>query len=156
RTGREIGQAHRCACGFDSRRGTGPRNVAFEFRGTERGPRPLEVKVDFLRHPRERAKTSPVKEPVKEPEPLEAIEDVWTPAAQMPPVGILVLLLVAALYLIRPVLLPVVAAMVIGTTLAPIVKAAARHRVSPWVTAIALGIVLIVIAGIAVTLLAAP
>src|SRR5262245_17088998 len=74
----------------------------------------------------------------------------------MATVGIFVLLLVAALYLIRPVLLPVVAAMVIGTTLAPIVKAAARRRVSPWVTAVALGIVLIVIAGIAVTLLAAP
>jgi predicted PurR-regulated permease PerM len=114
------------------------------------------VKVDFLRSPRERAKTPPVKEPVKEPEPLEAVEDVWTSAAQMATVGIFVLLLVAALYLIRPVLLPVVAAMVIGTTLAPIVKAAARHRVSPWVTAIALGVVLIVIASVAVTLLAAP
>ena len=112
--------------------------------------------MDFLRSPRERAKTPPVKEPVKEPEPLEVIEDVWTPAAQMATVGIFVMLLVAALYLSRPVLLPVVAAMIIGTTLAPIVKAAARRRVSPWVTAIALGIVLIVIAAVAVTLLAAP
>ena len=115
--------------------------------------------MDFLRSPRERAKTPPVKEPVKEPEPLEAIEaieDVWTPAAQMATVGIFVLLLVAALYLSRPVLLPVVAAMIIGTTLAPIVKAAARRRVSPWVTAIALGVVLIVAAAVAVTLLAAP
>jgi predicted PurR-regulated permease PerM len=114
------------------------------------------VKVDFLRSPRERAKTPPVKEPVKEPEPLEAIEDFWAPAAQMATVGIFVMLLVAALYLSRPVLLPVVAAMVIGTTLAPIVKAAARRRVSPWVTAVALGVVLIVIASVAVTLLAAP
>jgi predicted PurR-regulated permease PerM len=114
------------------------------------------VKVDFLRSPRERAKTPPVKEPVKEPEPLEPVEDVWTPAAQMATVGIFVMLLVAALYLSRPVLLPVVAAMVIGTTLAPIVKAAARHHVSPWATAIVLGLVLIVAAAVAVTLLAAP
>src|SRR4029077_5915577 len=46
--------------------------------------------------------------------------------------------------------------MVIGTTLAPIVKAAARRRVSPWVTAGALGVVLIVIAAVAVTSLAQP
>ena len=39
-----------------------------------------------------------------------------------------------ALYLCRPILLPVVAALVIGTTLAPVVKAAARHRISPWAT----------------------
>jgi predicted PurR-regulated permease PerM len=119
--------------------------------------------MEFLRTHRERANApvkepvkEPVKAPVKEPEPLEAIEDVWTPAAQMATIGIFVILLVAALYLSRPVLLPVVAAMVIGTTLAPIVKAAARHRVSPWATAIVLGVVLIVAATVAVTLLAAP
>ena len=97
--------------------------------------------MDFLRSPRERAKTPPVKEPVKEPEPLEPVEDVWTPAAQMATVGIFVMLLVAALYLSRPVLLPVVAAMVIGTTLAPIVKVAARHHVSPCATAIVLSLI---------------
>lgn len=105
----------------------------------------------FLRARRERANA-----PVKEPEPLETIEDFWTPAAQMATVGIFVLLLGAALYVGRPVLLPVVAALVIGTTLAPIVKAAARHRVSPWATAIVLGFGLIAAAAIALTLLAAP
>ena len=44
----------------------------------------------------------------------------------------------------------------IGTTLAPIVKAGARHRVSPWVTAIVLGVALVAAAGTAVTLLADP
>jgi predicted PurR-regulated permease PerM len=109
------------------------------------------VKVEFLRARRERDKA-----PVKEPEPLESIEDVWTPAAQMATVGIFVLLLGAALYVCRPVLLPVVAALVIGATLAPIVKGAARHRISPWVTAIALGVVLLAVAGTALTLLANP
>ncbi|HZD61209.1 MAG TPA: AI-2E family transporter, partial [Xanthobacteraceae bacterium] len=56
----------------------------------------------------------------------------------------------------RPVLLPVVAALLIGTTLAPIVKAAARHRISPWATAIALGALLLALAGTAVTLIARP
>jgi predicted PurR-regulated permease PerM len=108
--------------------------------------------VEFLRAHRERANAPPV----KEPEPLESIEDVWTPAAQMATVGIFILLVIAALYLTRPVLLPVVAAMVIGTTLAPIVKAAARHRISPWVTALALGGVLLAGAAVAVSLLAQP
>jgi predicted PurR-regulated permease PerM len=107
--------------------------------------------VDFLHARRDRANA-----PVKEPEPLAAIEDIWTSATQMSTIGVFVMLLVASLYLTRPILLPVVAAMVIGTTLAPIVKIAARRRVSPWVTAIALGFVLVVIAAIAVTLLAAP
>jgi predicted PurR-regulated permease PerM len=105
---------------------------------------------------------SPVKKastslPVKEPEPpLGSIEDLWSPAAQMATVGIFVILMGACLYLCRPVLLPIVAALVIGTTLAPIVKAGARHGVSPWVTAIALGAALLALAGLAVTLLASP
>jgi len=46
--------------------------------------------------------------------------------------------------------------MLIGTTFAPIVKAAARRRISPWVTAVLLGILLVAAAGTAVTLLAQP
>src|SRR5262245_23006390 len=41
-------------------------------------------------------------------------------------------------------------------TLAPIVKVAARHRISPWVTAVVLGAALLAAAGGAVTLLAQP
>ena len=91
-----------------------------------------------------------------DPESIEAIEDIWAPAAQVATVGIFILLLGVCVYFCRPVLLPVTAALVIGTTLAPIVKAAAGWRISPWVTAIALGAVLLAIAGTAVTLLATP
>jgi predicted PurR-regulated permease PerM len=91
-----------------------------------------------------------------DPEPVEAIEDIWAPAAQMATVGIFVLLLGVCVYFCRPVLLPVTAALLIGTTLAPIVKAAAYWRISPWVTAIALGALLLAVAGTAVTLLAEP
>jgi predicted PurR-regulated permease PerM len=52
--------------------------------------------------------------------------------------------------------MPVLAAVVIGMTLAPIVKAAARRGVSPWVTALILGLVLVVTAATAATLLAQP
>ena len=78
--------------------------------------------MEFLRAHREKGNApSP-----KDREPLGSIEDIWTPAAQMATVGIFILLLGAFLYFSRPVLLPVVAAVLIGTTLAPIVKAGAR------------------------------
>ncbi len=94
--------------------------------------------------------------PVKDPEPAQSVEDIWTPAAQMATVGIFVLLLGVCLFFCRPLLLPVAAALVVGTTLAPIVKGAARHRISPWVTALVLGTALLAAAGAAVTLLAQP
>jgi predicted PurR-regulated permease PerM len=82
--------------------------------------------------------------------------DILGAAAQVATIGIFVLLLGMCLYFCRPVLLPVLAALVVGMTLAPIVKTAARHRISPWVSAIVLGLVLLAAAAIAVTLLAAP
>ena len=122
--------------------------------------------MEFLRAHRERrnaqlkdrqGKDSQVKDrQLKDREPLGSIEDIWTPATQMATVGIFVLLLGAFLYFCRPILLPVVAAVLIGTTLAPIVKAGARHGLSPWATAIALGLLLVAAAGTAVTLLANP
>ena len=108
--------------------------------------------MEFLRAHREKGNApSP-----KDREPLGSIEDIWTPAAQMATVGIFILLLGAFLYFSRPVLLPVVAAVLIGTTLAPIVKAGARRRISPWATALVLGLLLVAAAGTAVTLLANP
>jgi predicted PurR-regulated permease PerM len=108
--------------------------------------------LEFLRARREKGDAPGV----KDPEPRESIEDIWTPAARVATVGIFILLLGICLNFCRPVLLPVVVALVIGTTLAPIVKAAARHRISPWATASALGALLLALAGTAVTLLSRP
>jgi predicted PurR-regulated permease PerM len=108
---------------------------------------PWEANVDFPRARRDQGDP---------PEPLESTEDIWTVAAHMATVGIFVLLLGLCLYFLRPVLLPVVAALLIGTTLAPIAKAGARRRISPWATAIALGALLLALAGTAVTLIARP
>jgi predicted PurR-regulated permease PerM len=107
----------------------------------------VEAKVELFRAQRDQGDPS---------EPRDSIEDIWTPAAHMATVGIFVLLLVVCLNYSRPVLLPVVAAMIIGTTLAPIVKAGTRRRISPWVTAIALGALLLAVAASAVTLLSTP
>jgi predicted PurR-regulated permease PerM len=74
----------------------------------------------------------------------------------MAPVGIFILLLGACLYVCRPILLPVAAALVIGTTLAPLVKRARRWGVPPPVTAVAIVLVLLAAMAIAAMLLAAP
>jgi len=108
--------------------------------------------VEFLRARREKNNGLAV----KDPEPLESIDDIWESAAQLATVGIFVLLLGVSLYLARPVVMPVLAAVVIGMTFAPIVKAASRRGISPWVTALLLGVVLLTAAGTAVTLLAQP
>jgi predicted PurR-regulated permease PerM len=92
----------------------------------------------------------------REPESLGSVGDIRGAAAQLATIGIFVLLLGACIYVSRPVLLPVSAALIIGMTLAPIVKLGARRRISPWVTAIALGLVLLIVAATVVTLLAAP
>jgi predicted PurR-regulated permease PerM len=93
---------------------------------------------------------------VQNKEFLDSVEDIWTPAAQMATVGIFILLLGACLYFARAILLPVVAAMVIGTTLAPLVKAAARYRASPWLTAGIIATVLVIAVGTAATFLTKP
>jgi predicted PurR-regulated permease PerM len=110
------------------------------------------VKVEFPRAHREQGDALPA----KDAEPVKSAEDVWAPSAQLATVGIFVLLLGICLLFCRPLLLPVAAALVIGTTLAPIVKGAARHRISPWATAVVLGGALLVVAAAAVTLLAQP
>jgi len=93
---------------------------------------------------------------IHDPEPLASIEDVWTTASQMATVGIFLLLLVACLYFCRPILLPILTALLIGTTFAPVIKAANARGVSPWLSAIVLVLLGLTAAGISITMLAAP
>src|SRR5919206_1401519 len=105
---------------------------------------------------RERTQVLNVNDKEQKEEAGEGLGDVWAAASQVATVGMFIILLGACLYLCRPILLPTAAALVIGTTLAPIVKSGLRRGVSPWITAIALGVGLLVFAGTAVTLLAKP
>jgi predicted PurR-regulated permease PerM len=93
---------------------------------------------------------------INDPKPVESAEDVWTSAAQMATVGIFVLILVICLYFSRPILLPILAALLIGSTLAPIVKRARKHGIPPWITALFLVLMMMAVAGLAVTVLAGP
>jgi predicted PurR-regulated permease PerM len=105
--------------------------------------------VELLRTQRERR----FRLELHDPQPIEHPGDVWALAAQVAIVGIFVLLLIAALYAGRGLLLPIVVAVVIGETLAPVVKGAAERGVPRLLTAalmIAAGLALV---GLAVTLL---
>jgi predicted PurR-regulated permease PerM len=93
---------------------------------------------------------------INDPKPVESAEDVWASAAQMATVGIFVLILVICLYFSRPILLPILAALLIGSTLAPIVKRARKHGIPPWITALFLVLMMMAVAGLAVTVLAGP
>jgi predicted PurR-regulated permease PerM len=108
--------------------------------------------LEFLRARRERRYALVI----SDPKPVESVDAIWASAAQIATVGIFLLLLGACLYIGRPILLPMFAALVIGTTFAPVVKRAANAGISPWVTAVVLGLLLLAITGLLVTLIAAP
>jgi predicted PurR-regulated permease PerM len=93
---------------------------------------------------------------INDPQPVGSIDVVWRSASQIATVGIFVLALVAALYFARPILLPVLAALIVGMTFAPLVKRADDRGISPWLTAVLLVVVLAAFAGAIVTGLSAP
>jgi len=108
--------------------------------------------LDFLRPSAEKRYSLVIREPA----PVANVDDIWSGAASVAVIGIFVLLLGAALDVCRPLLLPVLAAMVIGTTLAPLVKHGERFGLSPWITALLLTLSLIAAVGVVATLIATP
>jgi predicted PurR-regulated permease PerM len=108
--------------------------------------------VEFLRARRERRYALII----KDPQPLASVGDISGWAARVATVGIFLLMLAAAVYLARPVLLPIVAAFVIGMTLAPVVKRLRQRGVAPWISATLFVLGLAGAAAIAVTLLSGP
>ena len=108
--------------------------------------------MEFLRAQREKRDALVI----NDPQPIASLADLWEQAAQMATVGIFVLFAVSCLYFCRPIVLPVLAAVLIGTTFAPLLKFASRHGVSPWVTSIVIVALMGAGAALAVTLLAAP
>ena len=87
---------------------------------------------------------------ISDPRPVESVGGIWTSLSRAATVGIFLLLFGAFLYFGRAILLPIVAAVIVALTLAPLMKAAKRHGISPWITAL-----LIVACGIGAVTLAA-
>jgi predicted PurR-regulated permease PerM len=73
---------------------------------------------------------------IKDPLPVESVNNMWASAGQGATIGIFLVLLGVFLYFGRAILLPILAAAVLALTLAPLVKAARRLGIPTWVTAI--------------------
>jgi predicted PurR-regulated permease PerM len=83
--------------------------------------------------------------PVLLEEPLSraALPGVWRVSAQAASIGIFVILLIAALSLARPILLPTASAFVIATMLGPLSARADRHGVPTLVAALVLWLLVV-------------
>lgn len=127
---------------------------AFAQWAANRGSRRFssEMILDFLRARREPRHALII----SDPQPLASTDDVWTSAARLSTVGIFCILAITALYFSRAIVLPVAAAVLVGMTLAPLMKHARAAGISPWLVAIALIVLMIALAASLVTLLAAP
>ena len=108
--------------------------------------------MDFLRAQRERRHALII----NDPQPVASADDFRASAAQLAIIGIFVLMFGAALYFARPILLPIVAAILIGMTFAPIVKHADRSGLPSWLAAAMIVLTLVAAAATVVTVLSAP
>jgi predicted PurR-regulated permease PerM len=92
----------------------------------------------------------------EEPQSAADEADSWRLAARIATIGIFLLLLAICLYFCRPILLPVVAAVIVGTTFSPIITRARELGVPSWAAAICIVTMMITIAALAITALSAP
>jgi predicted PurR-regulated permease PerM len=93
---------------------------------------------------------------IRDPAPAPDSARSWNSATQAAIIGIFVILLVGALYLARPVLLPAASAFVVTMMLGPLSGKADRVGVPPIVTAIVLWLLVVVVFYGLMALLAAP
>jgi predicted PurR-regulated permease PerM len=93
---------------------------------------------------------------ISDPQPVANVKDMWMSASQAAIIGIFLLLFGGFLYAGRAILLPMFAAAVVALTLAPLIKAAKRHGISPWISAILIVALCIGALALAATAAAGP
>jgi predicted PurR-regulated permease PerM len=93
---------------------------------------------------------------VNDPEPFARTEDFWRAAAQAATLVMCVLMVGTFLYLARPLLLPVLCALVVALTFGPVIRLATARGIPAWVMALAVVAVVIFATNIAVVMLATP
>jgi predicted PurR-regulated permease PerM len=91
-----------------------------------------------------------------EPQPLSGIPAVWRFAALVSTLLMGALALIGALYLGRTILLPVVAGIVVGITLTPVVKFGVRYRLPTPVSALLVIVLAVAAVVLVLTFFAAP
>lgn len=93
---------------------------------------------------------------VSDPQPMTEVARFWRTAAQSATIGIFVILVVVALSLARPLLLPVASAFVMSMMLGPLSARAERHQIPSLVSAIVLWLLVIAVFYSVIVLLATP
>ena len=93
---------------------------------------------------------------VSDPQPVAEVARFWRTAAQTATIGMFVILLIVALSLARPLLLPVASAFVVTMMLGPLSSRAERYRIPSLVSAIILWLLVIAVFYGAIVLLASP
>jgi predicted PurR-regulated permease PerM len=102
------------------------------------------------------ATARPGRAPVPERRSLLKADALWTGVARAATIGIFLLLLTGALDLARPLLLPLVSALVFAFMFGPLQVAAERRRIPAWLFALGCVVALIGIANLIIILTAAP
>jgi predicted PurR-regulated permease PerM len=93
---------------------------------------------------------------ISDPSPVDSVQRMWGTAGQAATIGIFLLLFGAFLYVGHAILLPVLAAAVGALTLAPLVKTARDHGVSPWITGLVIILIAVGVVSLAASVLAGP
>lgn len=93
---------------------------------------------------------------VRDARPLTEVAQFWRTAAQASTIGMFVILLVVALSLARPVLLPVASAFVVTMMFGPLSSRAERYRVPALLSALLFWLLVIAVCYGVVVLLGAP
>ena len=93
---------------------------------------------------------------ITDPQPMSEVSRFWRTAAQAATIGMFLILLVVALSLGRPILLPVASAFVVSMMLGPLSARAERYRVPSLVSALALWLLVIAVFYGVIVLLAGP
>ena len=129
----------------------GPLSRAMEFRDLKAGERRKGKPGANSAERRERSLLA-----ISDPQPVAEVSRLWRTAAQSATIGMFVILLVVALSLARPVLLPVVSAFVVTMMLGPLSARAERYRIPSLISAIILWLLVIGVFYGVIVLLAAP
>jgi predicted PurR-regulated permease PerM len=93
---------------------------------------------------------------ITDPQPINEVARFWRTVAQAATIGMFLILLVVALSLGRPILLPVASAFVVSMMLGPLSARAERYRVPSLVSALALWLLVIAVFYGVIVLLAGP
>jgi predicted PurR-regulated permease PerM len=93
---------------------------------------------------------------IADPLPVDNVRKIWASAGQAAAIGIFLLLFGTFLYIGHAFVVPVLAAAIVALTLAPLIKAAKRYGIPPWITGLLVLLVALGAVSLIVTAIAGP